>query len=141
QLAQGFWNNVTGAKKVAGAPNVGIGDVHGVLAVIKIGADIARQDWNQLFIFTILISMDLAIINLMPYPALDGGHLAFMTIELIRGRPMGERAHGEIIKWGFISLLFLMAVIMVNDISALMTGKLDLKKKDQVEQKVDKEAK
>ncbi|MBK9143136.1 MAG: site-2 protease family protein [Candidatus Melainabacteria bacterium] len=141
QLAQGFWNNVTGAKKVAGTPNVGIGDVHGVLAVIKIGADIARQDWNQLFIFTILISMDLAIINLMPYPALDGGHLAFMTIELIRGRPMGERAHGEIIKWGFISLLFLMAVIMVNDISALMTGKLDLKKKDQIEKKIDKEAK
>ncbi|MBZ0186598.1 MAG: site-2 protease family protein [Candidatus Obscuribacterales bacterium] len=140
QLGQGIWANVTGAKKAVGTPSVGFGDVHGVLAVIKIGADIARQDWSQLFLFTILISMDLAIINLFPYPALDGGHLAFMTLEAIRGRPMGERAHGEIIKWGFISLLVLMAVIMVNDVTALVTGKLDLRKKDKQESKIDKES-
>lgn len=110
-----------------GHPSFGIQDLHGVLAVVKIGADIAQQDWSQLFLFTIMISMDLAIINLVPWPALDGGHLAFMAIEAVRGRPMGDRAQGEIVKWGFISLFVLMAVVMFNDITALISGKLNIK--------------
>jgi membrane-associated protease RseP (regulator of RpoE activity) len=118
---------VSGSKGPGGQPAVGIQDLHGVLAVIKIGADIARQDWSQLFLFTIMISMDLAIINLLPYPALDGGHLAFMSFEAVRGKPMGEKTQGELVKWGFVSLLCLMAVIMVNDVTALFTGKLDIK--------------
>lgn len=127
-----------GGEKAHGShPKVSIGDLHGVLAVVKIGADIAQQDWSQLFLFTILISMDLAIINLLPWPALDGGHLAFMTFEAVRGRPMGERAQGEIVKWGFVSLIVLMVVIMVNDVRALVTGQLDYKK-DKQEDKADK---
>lgn len=112
-----------------GGPSLGIQDLHGVLAVIKIGADIAQQDWSQLFLFTIMISMDLAIINLVPWPALDGGHLAFMAFEAVRGRPMEEKAQGEIVKWGFISLIVLMAIVMVNDVTALFSGKLNLKMK------------
>ncbi len=128
QMAQGLMQSMTGGKKAAGgAPAVGIGDLHGVLAVVVFGADVAQQDWSKLFIFTIMISMDLAIINLLPWPALDGGHLAFMCYEAIRGKPMEERAQGEIVKWGFISLIVLMVVIMVNDVSALMTGKLSFK--------------
>jgi len=117
-----------------GQPKMGLEDLHGVLAVIKIGADIAQQDWSQLFLFTIMISMDLAIINLLPWPALDGGHLAFMAVEAVRGRPMGEKAQGEIVKWGFISLIVLMAIVMVNDVTALFTGKLNMKKDSQQEQ-------
>src|SRR6185437_6166531 len=84
QMVEGLFS---GGAKTPGHPKVSLGDLHGVLAVVKIGADIAQQDWSQLFIFTILISMDLAIINLLPWPALDGGHLAFMTFEAVRGRP------------------------------------------------------
>lgn len=115
--------------KVPGsAPSAGIGDLHGVLVVIKWGAEIAQQDWTQLFTFTALISMDLAIVNLLPIPALDGGHLFFMLLEAIRGKPMEEKIQSEMVKWGFISLIALMAVIMVNDIRALVTGELDFKK-------------
>ena len=128
QMMQGLMQSITGAKSASGgAPAVGIGDLHGVLAVVVFGADVAQQDWSKLFLFTIMISMDLAIINLLPWPALDGGHLAFMCYEAIRGKPMEERAQGEIVKWGFISLIVLMVVIMVNDVSALMTGKLSFK--------------
>ncbi|HEY9677306.1 MAG TPA: M50 family metallopeptidase [Drouetiella sp.] len=135
QMVEGLMSG--GGKATPGHPKVGIGDLHGVLAVVKIGADIAQQDWSQLFLFTILISMDLAIINLLPWPALDGGHLAFMTFEAVRGRPMGERAQGEIVKWGFVTLIVLMVVIMVNDVRAWMTGQLDYKK-DKQEEKVGK---
>jgi membrane-associated protease RseP (regulator of RpoE activity) len=106
------------------APPMGIEDLHGILAVVAIGSQIAQQDWSQLFNFTIMISLDLAIINLVPFPALDGGHLAFMAWEAVRGRPMHERYQGELVKWGFISLLLLMAVIMFNDVKALISGKL-----------------
>ncbi len=139
QMVEGLLNS-GGQKATPGHPKVGFGDLHGVFAVIKIGADIAQQDWTQLFLFTILISMDLAIINLLPWPALDGGHLAFMTFEAIRGRPMGERAQGEIVKWGFVSLIVLMVVIMVNDVRALVTGQLDYKKDKQQTEKTDKKA-
>ncbi len=141
KLPVGIMNQILhlGKPPVAGEP--GIQDVHGILAVIYIGKDIAQQDWNQLFTFTILISMDLAILNLLPWPALDGGHLAFMAYEAIFRKPVGEKAHGEIVRWGFMSLLVLMAVIMVNDVTALVQGKLDIRKKDkdtQQQQKVDK---
>ncbi|MBA3992403.1 MAG: hypothetical protein C0469_02680 [Cyanobacteria bacterium DS2.3.42] len=129
QMIQGLFQGMMGGGKkgAGGGPAVGIQDLHGVLAVVVFGADVAQQDWSQLFMFTIMISMDLAIINLLPWPALDGGHLAFMCYEAIRGKPMEERAQGEIVKWGFISLIVLMVVIMVNDVSALMTGKLSFK--------------
>lgn len=110
-------------------PQAGIGDLHGVLVVIKWGADLAETDWTKLFTFTALISMDLAIVNLLPIPALDGGHLFFQLLEAIRGKPMEERTQSELVKWGFISLLTLMAIIMVNDIRVLFTGELDFKMK------------
>jgi membrane-associated protease RseP (regulator of RpoE activity) len=116
-----------GGKASAGGPAVGISDLHGVLFAIVLGANFAQQDWSQLFVFTILISMDLAIINLLPIPALDGGHLAFMFFEAVRGKPMGEQAQGELVKWGFISLLLLMGVVMFNDVTAIVSGKLDIK--------------
>ena len=130
-IGKGLWTHLTtfGKPPVGTEMSVGPGDVHGILAVMKLGADIAQeQNWNQLFIFTILISMDLAIVNLVPFPALDGGHLAFMLIEAVRGKPMGERLQGEIFRYGMISLLLLMVVIMFNDVTALVTGKLDSKK-------------
>lgn len=130
-IGKGLWVHITtlGKPPVGSEVSVGPGDVHGILAVMKLGADIAQeQNWNQLFIFTILISMDLAIVNLVPFPALDGGHLAFMLIEAVRGKPMGERLQGEIFRYGMISLLLLMVVIMFNDVTALFTGKLDSKK-------------
>jgi membrane-associated protease RseP (regulator of RpoE activity) len=124
QLVAGLFS---AGKSTSGHPAIGWQDLHGILAVVIMGADIAKHDWSQLFLFTILISLDLAIINLLPWPALDGGHLAFMAFEAVRGKPMEERAQGEIVKWGFVSLIVLITVIMVNDITALFRGKLDLK--------------
>lgn len=132
-LVQGIVDPAPKVKDPA-KPHLGLKDLHGVLAVLKIGADIAAQDWSQLPIFVMFISMDLAIINLVPWPGLDGSHLAFMAWEAVRGKPMEERRRGTIIQWGFISLLVLMAVIMYNDIEALITGKLDFKVKQKAGQ-------
>jgi YUP8H12.25 {{Arabidopsis thaliana}}-type protein. Metallo peptidase. MEROPS family M50B len=59
--------------------------VSGPVGIVKIGADLARDDAASLFNFTALISINLAFLNLLPLPALDGGHIAFLILEAIRG--------------------------------------------------------
>lgn len=125
QLVSGIFSGGAGGEK--GAPSLGLQDLHGVFAVIKIGADIAQQDWTQLFLFTIMISMDIAIINIMPFPVLDGWHVLCFILEAIRGRPLPEKPNAEIMKWGVITLLVLMALVTVNDVTAWVQGKLNIK--------------
>ncbi len=104
---------------------VPLSDVHGIVAITKVGSDIIehRGIWDGLLL-TALISVDLAIVNLLPIPALDGGHLMFLIIEKLRGKPVEEKVQEAFAKYGFIFLLGLMVVIIFNDIFALMSDKL-----------------
>ena len=100
-------------------------DIHGIVAITKVGSDIItnRGIWDGLLL-TALISMDLAIVNLLPIPALDGGHLLFLFIEKLRGRPVEEKTQEAFAKYGFMFLIGLMILIIFNDIFALVTDKL-----------------
>jgi len=100
-------------------------DLHGIVAITKIGGDIIEQKgmWDGLLL-TALISIDLAIVNLLPIPALDGGHLVFLLIEKLRGRPVDEKMQEAFAKYGFLFLIGLMILIIFNDIVALVTDKL-----------------
>lgn len=67
-----------------------------------------------------LISMNLAILNILPIPALDGGHLMFLLIEKITGKPLDEKVI-EIISQIFFSLLIILMIFVVfNDITLLV---------------------
>ena len=69
------------------------------------------------FLFLLgLISLSLGILNLLPIPVLDGGHLLYYVIELFKGSPLSDRAQitGQYI--GMVSLAMLMSVAIVNDI-------------------------
>jgi regulator of sigma E protease len=128
QMVVGLWSHVfSNGKGANGQALPGIQDIHGVFAVVKLGSEITKQDWNQLFLFTILISLDLAIVNLLPWPPLDGSHIAFSLVEGIQRKPVNPLVQAEMMKWGTISLLLLMALITVNDITAWISGKLDFK--------------
>ncbi len=100
-------------------------ELHGIVAITKIGSDIIqhRGIWDGLLL-TALISMDLAIINLLPIPALDGGHLIFLLIEKIIGRPVKQETQEQFAKYGFLFLIGLMLFIIFNDIFALLTDKI-----------------
>lgn len=129
KMLEGLGHKILSLGKKEADKGPGLKDFHGVLAVIKVGSDLSQRDWREIVKLTIMISMDLAIVNLFPWPALDGGHLAFMLLEALRGKPMEERAQGEIVKWGFLSLIALMVVVLVNDVSAWVKGDLDFTKK------------
>lgn len=99
-------------------------NLHGIVAIVKLGGDTIKN--NGIFdgiLLTALISIDLAIINLLPIPALDGGHIMFIIIEKIIGRPLNEEVIENISKIFFLLLLGLMVVIIVNDVFALIMKK------------------
>ena len=115
-MCYGFKQLVTG--------KIPASEMHGIIAIAKIGSDIIQyQGMLNGLLLTALISINLAIINLLPIPALDGGHLMFIIIEKIIGRPLNEGAIENISKIFFILLIFLMVLILFNDIWALITGK------------------
>lgn len=100
-------------------------DLHGIVAITKLGGDvIEHQGLFKGLLLTAIISINLAIINLLPIPALDGGHLLFLTIEKIKGKPLDEKTIEKIGNIGFSFLLILMLLIIFNDIFALINKKI-----------------
>lgn len=103
---------------------VDVRDLHGIVAITKVGGDIIQKNgMRDAWLLTVLISIDLAIVNLLPIPALDGGHLLFLFIEKLRGKPIDENYQEAFIKYGFLFLIGLMVLIVFNDILGIVTGK------------------
>ncbi|MCF8253125.1 MAG: RIP metalloprotease RseP [Bacteroidia bacterium] len=75
--------------------------------------------WSRFWLFTALISLGLAFMNILPIPALDGGHVIFLLVEMIIGRPLSEKFLERAQYAGMIILLTLMVLIFGNDIWGL----------------------
>ena len=72
--------------------------------------------------FLALISISLGVLNLLPIPLLDGGHLLYYTVELVKGSPLSEKVWEAGQKVGVALLFTLMAFALYNDISRLILG-------------------
>jgi regulator of sigma E protease len=72
--------------------------------------------------FLALISISLGVLNLLPIPLLDGGHLMYYAIELVKGRPVSERAMELGQRVGLALLLVMMAFAFYNDFNRLLSG-------------------
>lgn len=106
------------------AGKVNASDMHGVIAIVKVGGDIiAQKGMLNGILLTAMISINLAIMNFLPIPALDGGHVAFLIFEKITGRKPSEKAIEKINNFFFALLIALMFVICYNDVLALVTKK------------------
>jgi regulator of sigma E protease len=105
--------------------------LEGVVSVKTLGgpiliAQMAGQQANEglinLIHFIALISVNLAVLNLLPIPVLDGGHILFFLIEGILGRPIGQKKVEWAQKAGMLLLLVLMVFVFYNDVMRLMPG-------------------
>ena len=94
--------------------------VSGPVAIVAVGANIARSDAAALFQFAALISINLAIINILPLPALDGGQLAFLLIEGVRGKPLPTEVQQNVMQTGLVLLLGLGIFLIVRDTANLI---------------------
>jgi regulator of sigma E protease len=71
--------------------------------------------------FLAVISVSLGILNLLPIPVLDGGHLMFYAIEAIKGSPVSDRVQNIFQQFGFVTLLSLMALAVLLDLQRLFS--------------------
>lgn len=102
-----------------------VGEMNGIIAIAKVGTEIiAYKGIFQGLLLTAMISLNLAIINILPIPALDGGHLLFIIIEKITGKPVSKKFVEYLSSFFFYLLILLMIVIVYNDIHAWITGKI-----------------
>ena len=104
---------------------VPMSEMNGIIAIAKIGTEmIAYKGLFNGLLLTAIISLNLALINLLPIPALDGGHLMFLIIEKITGKPVNKVFVEKVSNFFFYLLIFLMLFIIYNDIHAWIIGKI-----------------
>jgi regulator of sigma E protease len=92
----------------------------GPIMIAQMAGKEAHQGFADLTLFTIMLSLELGIINLLPVPLLDGGHLLFFAIEGIQGKPMKLRHREIAMQVGLFLLVVLMAFVILNDISRIV---------------------
>ncbi len=92
------------------------GDVTGPIGIAKKSRQAARLGLAFLLKFTAMFSVNLAVINILPFPGLDGGRIFFLLIEKIKGSPLKQSLEQKINTIGFMLLLALMVVVIVKDV-------------------------
>jgi regulator of sigma E protease len=97
-------------------------EIGGPIMIGQMSGQFARAGFAVLFEFMALLSVNLAILNILPIPVLDGGHLVFLAGEAIRGRPLSVSARRRLIQAGMFLLLGLMVLVFTNDIVRLFGG-------------------
>lgn len=98
----------------------GIDDMSGPVGVIQVISTSAKTSGYQLWNIFVLLAMNLGIMNMLPFPALDGGRVLMLFIELIIRRPVNKKVEGYINLVGMLLLFGFMALITVKDISGLI---------------------
>ncbi len=100
-----------------------LNQVGGLVEVVHMGSRVSQTGFSQLMYFAALISIELAILNTLPIPALDGGHLFLLLIEALRGRPLPRAIEEKLHYAGFIVLMGLGVFLIFKDVWGLTLGK------------------
>lgn len=122
-LKQGFINSLELIKlmfkslEMLISGEASVKEVVGPVGIVSVMGDAASYGAAYVLYLTALISVNLAVVNLLPLPALDGGRLLFLIISGISGRPVNPELEGRIHYLGFIFLLVLMVMVTVKDIN------------------------
>jgi len=94
----------------------------GPVTIADYAGQSAQLGWLAYTTFLALISISLGVLNLLPIPLLDGGHLMYYSVEIIKGSPVSERAMDFGQRVGMALLLVVMAFAFYNDLSRLFSG-------------------
>ncbi|MCL2560219.1 MAG: RIP metalloprotease RseP, partial [Turicibacter sp.] len=102
--------------RMLGTGEAGAGDLAGFVGIAYMTGQVAAQGFLALLSFAALININLAIFNLLPFPALDGGHITFIVIEAIIGKPVNSKIQNGVTIVGLVLLMGLMAFTVFNDV-------------------------
>ena len=98
---------------------IGLDNLSGPITIAKVAGQSAEMGWQTFVSFMALMSVSLGILNLLPIPMLDGGHLVYYIIELLRGRPVSEQIQLVGLKIGMVLLGGMMFLAIFNDFMRL----------------------
>ncbi|WP_010412346.1 RIP metalloprotease RseP [Citromicrobium sp. JLT1363] len=118
QSVDTFSMMITGIKQIVTGQR-SVRELGGPVKIAKFSGEQLSLGWIAFINFAALISLNLAFINLLPIPALDGGHLAFYAAEAIRRKPVGPRAMEMAYRTGVALVLALMLFVTINDLASL----------------------
>lgn len=102
--------------------DVSLQNLSGPLTIADFAGQTARRGLSSYIEFLALISVSLAVLNLLPIPMLDGGHLLYHVAELVKGKPLSEQAQAFGYRVGLVLLLTLMLFAIFNDFNRLFAG-------------------
>jgi regulator of sigma E protease len=97
-------------------------NLSGPVTIADYAGQSARLGFDYYVRFMALVSVSLGVLNLLPIPVLDGGHLLYHMIEVVRRRPLSERAMEITQRIGLSILVVLMAFAFFNDLNRLFSG-------------------
>ena len=112
-LVIGIWQIVNGSTPVRQA-------LGGPIMIAQMAGKEAHEGLSAVLMFMVMLSLELGILNLLPVPLLDGGHLLFFAFEGLRGKPLQLRTREMALQVGLLLLVALMAFVIFNDISHLI---------------------
>jgi regulator of sigma E protease len=123
------WDGVTRTSEVTALTAIGLykivrgqierSNIGGPIQIAVTAGEQARQGLPSLAIFTAVISVNLFLLNLLPVPMLDGGHLLFFVCEAVLGRPLSVRKREVAQQVGFVLLMLLMVYAVYNDLDRI----------------------
>jgi regulator of sigma E protease len=97
--------------------------IGGPVLIVQMAGQQASKGLLNFFVFMAVININLGVLNLLPIPILDGGHILFLGIEAIRRKPLSDRVVAVSQRIGLVIILTLMAFALYNDFMRLITGK------------------
>ncbi|HRA91918.1 MAG TPA: RIP metalloprotease RseP, partial [Acinetobacter sp.] len=115
QLSGMIFNSII--KMVRGL--IGLDNLSGPITIAKVAGQSAEMGWQTFISFMALMSVSLGILDLLPIPMLDGGHLVYYFVELIRGKPVSEQIQILGLKVGMVLLGSMMLLALFNDFMRL----------------------
>ena len=98
---------------------IGLDNLSGPITIAKVAGHTADLGWQAMIGFMALLSVSLGVLNLLPIPVLDGGHLVYYTFEAILGRPLSDSVQQVGLKIGIAVMGSLMFLAIFNDLSRL----------------------
>jgi regulator of sigma E protease len=110
-VVQGFWKLVSFQSSIK--------DIGGPIAIVKLGSEAAKAGWEVYCFMTAFISMNLAVLNALPIPFLDGGHICILACEKLRRKDIAIETKEKILAMGFYLMAAIMALVVVLDLMRL----------------------
>ncbi len=94
----------------------------GPIAIAQASVQVAKSGWVSLLLLIATISVNVAIVNLLPIPVLDGGQIVINVLEEIKGKPFSLRTRENILRGGLLVIAGIFALVMFNDINRNLEG-------------------